>query len=136
MNVRTRRWLLAPWRQLRTRRLMHRHGHALPYDTAWALITLHATPDEAAVVRIWVHENSGGPPGIHYDNWQELSHDEQQRRRTWLQRHGRSPIQLLDLESSLVLSTGLHVLDWSLPPERSAQWTPASQPRSDDTPQS
>ncbi|MEV7863726.1 hypothetical protein AB0O86_34280 [Streptomyces hirsutus] len=114
---------------------MHRHGPTLPYDTAWALIALHTAPDEAVVVRIWARENPDGPPGIHYDNWQELSPAEQERRHVWLQRHGRSPIQLLQLEASLILSAGLHVLDWSLPPERTTQWASALEPRSDDTPQ-
>ncbi|MEU3549440.1 hypothetical protein [Streptomyces longwoodensis] len=135
MNIRTRRWLLAPWRQLRTRRLMHQHGPALPYDTAWALITLHAAPDEAAVVRIWARESPDGPPGIHYDHWYRLSRKEQQRRRTWLRRYGRSPIQLLDIEASLILSTGLHVLDWSPPPERIFGSASVPRPRSGDTPQ-
>ncbi|MFE4089054.1 MULTISPECIES: hypothetical protein [Streptomyces] len=117
MNLQTRRWLLAPLRQLRTRMLIRRHGPTLPYDTAWALITLHTTPDEAALVRAWTRENPGGPPGIHYDHWHELPWAEQQRRHAWLQRHGRSPIQLLELEAGLILSTGLHVLDWSRPPE-------------------
>lgn len=39
MNVRTRRWLLAPIRQWRTHQLIRRHGPSLDYPTAWALIT-------------------------------------------------------------------------------------------------
>ncbi|MFZ4302278.1 hypothetical protein ACOZE3_30765 [Streptomyces cinereoruber] len=95
---------------------MKHHGPSLPYDTAWALIALRTAPDEALLVRAWAKENPSGPPGIHYDHWHQLSRTEQQRRRTWLQRHHRSPIQLLNLEASLILSTGLHVQDWNLPP--------------------
>ncbi|MGW6890349.1 hypothetical protein [Streptomyces chartreusis] len=114
---------------------MHRHGPTLPYDTAWALITLHAVPDEAALVRSWARENGDGPPGVHYDSWHELSPAERKRRRSWLQRHGRSPVQLLQLETSLIHSTGVYVLDWSLPPERSTQHMGTPQRRSDDTQQ-
>lgn len=135
MKVHTTRWLLAPLRQLRTRRLMNRHGTTLPYDTAWALITLQRTPDEASFVRTWARENPDGPPGVHYDNWQALSPAEQHRRRAWLQRHGRSPIQLLHLEAGLILSTGLHVLDWSPPPPHTEQCLPIPRPRSGDAQQ-
>ncbi|WP_406490469.1 hypothetical protein OHB06_51795 [Streptomyces sp. NBC_01604] len=113
---------------------MHQHGPTLPYDTAWAIITLLTAPDEAALVRIWARENRNGPAGVHYDNWHELSPAERKRRRSWLQRHGRSPVQLLQVEASLILSTGLHVLDWSPPPEDTAQRTAKTQHRSDDTP--
>ncbi|MGC5040030.1 hypothetical protein ACPXCS_32260 [Streptomyces sp. DT190] len=116
MNYRTTRWLLAPLRQLRTRRLMAQHGPALPYDTAWALITLHTAPDETALVRAWANEHPG-TPGVHHDYWHKLSSTEQRRRRAWLQRNGHSPIQLLGLDPLLVHSTGLHVLDWGRPPE-------------------
>jgi hypothetical protein len=121
MNLQANRWLFAPLRQLRTRALMRRHGPTMPYDTAWALITLHSAPEESTFLRAWVQENPGGPPGVHYDFWNSLSQAEQQRRQTWLRRHGRSPVQLLQLEASLILSTGLHVLDWSPLPEHTTQ---------------
>lgn len=44
MNVRTRRWLLAPIRQWRTHQLIRRHGPSLDYPTAWALITWPRPP--------------------------------------------------------------------------------------------
>ncbi|WP_046497403.1 hypothetical protein [Streptomyces odonnellii] len=102
-------------RQLRTRRLMAQHGPTLAYHTAWALITLHNAPDETALVRAWTRENPNTAPGIHYDHWPTLSQAEQQRRLRWLRRHGRSPIQLLQLDASLIHSTGLHVPDWGCP---------------------
>lgn len=117
MNHRTTRWLLAPLRQLRTRRLMAQHGPALPYDTAWALITLHTAPEETDLVRAWAGEHPHSAPGVHHDHWHQLSGTEQRRRRTWLQRHGYSPIQRLSLDQRLIHSTGLHVLDWGHPPE-------------------
>lgn len=131
MKPRTARWLLAPLRQLRALRLMKRHGPSLSYDTAWALITLHTAPDETPLIRSWARENPGRAPGVHYDRWHDLSKTEQQRRRTWLQRHNRSPIQLLNLEAGLIFSTGLHVLDWGLPPQPSAQHSATPQPRPD-----
>lgn len=129
MNRRTSRWLLAPIRQGRTLRLVQQHGPSLPYETAWALITLHTSPDETDLVRAWARENPGGPPGIHRDNWRHLPYKEQQRRKGWLRRHGHSPVQLLRVEASLVMSAGLHVLDWGLPPPtRSSALRPATAP--------
>jgi hypothetical protein len=115
MNRRTTRWLLAPLRQLRTRQLMAQHGPTLPYDTAWALITLHTASEETSLVRAWAGEHPDTTPGVHYDHWHKLSSTEKRRRRSWLQRHGHSPVQLLGLDPLLVHSTGLHVLDWGLP---------------------
>lgn len=129
MNLRTARWLLAPLRQLRTQLLMNRHGPTLPYDTAWALITLHTAPDETELVRAWTRENPSGPPGVHYDHWHELSPAEKGRRHAWLQRHKHSPVQLLRLDASLILTTGLHVLDWSRPPQHADQYSSTRQPR-------
>ncbi|MFE1947085.1 hypothetical protein [Streptomyces massasporeus] len=117
MNHRTTRWLLAPLRQLRTHRLMAQHGPTLPYDTAWALITLHTAPDETTLVRAWAGEHPGSTAGIQHDRWNNLSSSEQRRRRAWLRRHGHSPIQLLNLDPLLVHSAGLHVLDWGQPTE-------------------
>jgi hypothetical protein len=110
---------------------MKRHGPSLPYDTAWALITLYTAPDEAALIRAWARENPGRPPGVHYDRWENLSEKERQRRRAWLRRHGHSPIQLLHLEAGLILSTGLYLLDWSLPPERTTQHNSTAQSQPD-----
>ncbi|MGW7520410.1 hypothetical protein ACWGJ2_32995 [Streptomyces sp. NPDC054796] len=121
MTLRNRRWLLAPLRQLRTQRLIARHGPTLPYDTAWALIGLsQGSEGEGAAVRTWARENPDGPPGIHHDHWHDLSAAEQRRRRKWLQRHRHSPVQLLRLNAALIHSTGLHVLDWDRPPEETA----------------
>ncbi|TXL84702.1 hypothetical protein [Streptomyces sp. IB2014 016-6] len=96
---------------------MAQHGPALPYDTAWALITLHTAPEETDLVRAWAGEHPDSAPGVHHDHWDHLSSTEQRRRRTWLQRHGHSPIQLLSLDQRLIHSTGLYVLDWGHPPE-------------------
>ena len=113
MNLQTTRWLLAPLRQLRTRRLMAQHGPTLSYETAWALIALHSEPDEADFVRAWARHNTDAPPGVHYDRWQELTEAERQRRQRWLRHHGHSPIQLLRLDPELIKSAGIRVLDWS-----------------------
>ncbi|MFD4711932.1 hypothetical protein ACFWN5_19995 [Streptomyces sp. NPDC058430] len=136
MKLHTARWLLAPLRQLRTRRLMARHGPTLTYDTAWALITLHSAPDETALVRAWAHENPSAAPGIHYDHWHTLNQAEQQRRLGWLRRHGRSPIQLLQLDAGLIHSAGLHVLDWGRPPTPADQHhaTPPTRPQTREQP--
>ncbi|MEV0374674.1 hypothetical protein AB0I10_33650 [Streptomyces sp. NPDC050636] len=112
MNLHSRRWLLAPLRQLRTRRLMAQHGPTLPYGTAWALITLASAPDEADLVRAWATENPDGLAGVHYDHWHTLSETEQTRRKQWLHRYRHSPIRLLYLDTGLIKSTGLHVVDW------------------------
>jgi hypothetical protein len=128
MKPQTKRWLLAPVRQLRTRRLIARHGPTLPYDTAWALIALYSAPDEITLVRAWVRENPGTAPGVHYDRWHNLSEAEQQRRLRWLRRHGHSPIQLLHLDAGIIHSTGLHVLDWGHPPGPAEQHSAAPPP--------
>jgi hypothetical protein len=94
---------------------MAQHGQALPYDTAWALITLTSAPDETDLVRAWANLNSEREPGVHYDQWCELSHTEQHHRRQWLHRHGHSPIQLLRLDSELIKSAGIRVIDWGTP---------------------
>jgi len=132
MNPRTARWLLAPSRQRRTLRLIKHHGPSLSYDAAWALITLHTAPDETPLVRAWVRENPGRAPGIHYDSWEDLSKQEQQRRHRWLRRHGRSPVQLLGLEAGLILSSGLHILDWGPPSQHRPHHRPTA-PRPDTT---
>lgn len=116
MTAHTRRWLLAPLRQLRTRRLIAQHGPGLPYETAWALITLHSAPAESHFLRAYNAENADGPPGIHYDQWHTLSRAEQHRRRQWLHRHSHSPIQQLHLDPDLIKSVGIHVLDWGPAP--------------------
>lgn len=136
MNRHTARWLLAPVRQLRTRRLMARHGPTLKNDTAWALITLHNAPDETTLVRAWTRENPGAAPGIHYDHWHTLSQAEQQRRLRWLRRYGHSPIQLLELDADLIYRIGLHVLDWGRPPIPADQYhsTPLPWPQSREQP--
>ncbi|MEU4097911.1 hypothetical protein [Streptomyces sp. NPDC026673] len=106
---------------------MNQHGPTLPYTTAWALITLQTAPQETDFVRAWHRENPAGSPGVHYDHWSELSAAEQRRRNRWLQRHGRSPVQLLHLDIRLVHSAGVHVLDWGRPPESGKECRPSFQ---------
>ncbi|MFJ9718537.1 hypothetical protein ACIRPQ_21795 [Streptomyces sp. NPDC101213] len=115
---------------------MAQHGPTLPYSTAWALITLHNAPEETTLVRAWARENPSGPPGIHYDHWHELNAAEQQRRHRWLRRHGQSPIQLLRLDTSLIHSARIHVLDWGSPPQPAKRHdtTAATQPRTQRQP--
>lgn len=133
MKLHTARWLLAPLRQLRTHRLMAHHGPTLPYDTAWALITLHSAPHETALVRAWARQNPGPPPGVHHDHWHTLTTTQQQHRLTWLHRHQHSPIQLLHIDPNLIHTAELHVLDWGRPPAPTHQHhhpgqNPASSP--------
>ncbi|MFF3373515.1 hypothetical protein ACFYXF_11265 [Streptomyces sp. NPDC002680] len=116
MNVRTRRWLLAPVRQWRTHHLLRRHGPSLDYPTAWALITLAGSPDEFAYVQQATREagfTSEG--GLHFDDWNTLSMRERTRRTRWLARHGKTPIQQLNLTVGQLQRSGLRVVDWGVP---------------------
>ncbi len=116
MNVRTRRWLLAPIRQWRTRRLIHRHGPSLDYPTAWALITLDTSTYEFAYVQQATHEASPTPEaGLHHDDWNALSMRERTRRTRWFARHGKTPIQQLDITEEQLKRAGLRVVDWDVP---------------------
>jgi hypothetical protein len=116
MNVRTRRWLLAPIRQWRTHRLVRRHGLSLDYPTAWALITMATSADEFAYIQQATYE--AGPAdeaGVHHDDWNELSLRERTRRTRWLARHGKTPIQQLDVKEGQLKRAGLRVVDWGVP---------------------
>jgi hypothetical protein len=117
MNLHTRRWLIAPVRQWRTHRLLHRHGPSLDYTTAWSLIALAGSPHEFAFVRQAVQEaEPTADAGLHHDTWRTLAPRERRRRRRWLARHDSSPIQQLDITEVQILSAGLRVVDWG-PPE-------------------
>ncbi|MFG3430370.1 hypothetical protein [Streptomyces californicus] len=116
MTLRARRWLLAPLRQWRTHSLMRRHGPSLDYATAWALVTLSRNPEEFAFVRQATGEaDPHGDVGLHYDYGYTLTTRERDRRRKWLNRHGRTPIQLLNVEEIHIVNAGLRVVDWAPP---------------------
>ncbi|MDQ0761493.1 hypothetical protein [Streptomyces canus] len=116
MNQHHRRWLLAPVRQWRTRRLMAQHGPSLAYSTAWALITLATAPREVAFVQQSIRESDEpGEAGLCFDDWTELTDQEREHRRRWLSRHDRSPIQMLEIPEELLKTTGLRVNDWGEP---------------------
>lgn len=113
LGPRTRRWLLAPLRQWRTLRLIRRHGPSLDYATAWALVTLSRSPDEFAFVRQATHEAGPlGDVGLHYDDGNSLTAREHARRQRWLERHGSTPIQQLNLDELQMVNVGLRVVDW------------------------
>ncbi|MBE8473870.1 hypothetical protein [Streptomyces justiciae] len=119
MNLHQRRWLLAPIRQWRTRRLMAQHGPSLGYPTAWALITLANAPLEATFVQQWIRESDDpGEAGLSYDDWRGLTDKERERRNRWLLRHRRSPIQMLEIPDELLKRTGIRVVDWGTPDHR------------------
>jgi hypothetical protein len=116
MNVRTRRWFLAPIRQLRAHQLIRRHGPSLDYPTAWSLITLAVGADEFAYVQQAAYEADPlAQAGLHHDDWNTLSLRERTRRTSWLARHGKTPIQQLDLSEGQLKQAGLRVVDWDVP---------------------
>lgn len=95
MNVQTRRWLLAPLRRRRTYRLMGQHGPALDYATAWALIALRHASGEFDFIEQAARKGSPvGETGLRSDDWTRIGPQERDRRRRWLQHHGRSPIHV------------------------------------------
>ncbi|MBU6529582.1 hypothetical protein [Streptomyces mayonensis] len=117
MNLHARRWLLAPMRQWRTARLIHRHGPSLDYDTAWALVTLSRSPDEFAFVKQATREARPiREAGFHYDDWNSLSTRERTRRQRWLKRHGSTPLQQLQVDELQLLNAGLRVVEWGPAP--------------------
>ncbi|MBR8642146.1 hypothetical protein KEF29_29555 [Streptomyces tuirus] len=121
MNVRTRRWLLAPIRQWRTHQLIRRNGPSLDYPTAWALITLATTADEFAYVQQASREaGSLADAGLYHDDWDALSLQERSRRTRWLARHGRTPIQQLDITERQLKRAGLRVVDWGVPKDEAS----------------
>ncbi|SFD58567.1 hypothetical protein [Streptomyces aidingensis] len=117
MTQDTWRWLLAPVRQWRTRRLMARHGPALSYPTAWALITLHSCPQEVPLLCQVLREAGvrQGEGSIVPDDWRLLGARERARRSRWLRRHGCSPVRRLAIDDALIRAVGLTVTDWGPP---------------------
>ncbi|MDX2546165.1 hypothetical protein ACOT81_27445 [Streptomyces sp. WI04-05B] len=119
MSVQQRRWLLAPIRQWRTRRLMAQHGPSLTYATAFALITLATSPREVSFVQQSIRESDEPvEAGLCFDDWRELTGQERERRDRWLLRHDRSPIQMLGINGGLLKTAGLRVVDWGKPDHR------------------
>lgn len=118
MNVRARRWLLAPLRQWSALRLIRQHGPSLDYATAWALITLSRSPDEFAFVQQAIRETGPtGDTGLYYDDGKTLSARERDRRQRWLERHGRTPIQKLEIHEVQLVNARLRVIDWGPSPD-------------------
>ncbi len=116
MTVRTRRRILAPLRQWRAHHLIRQHGPSLDYPTAWALITLGTSPREFAYVQQATHEaGSTADAGLHHGGWEALTPEERTRRKQWLARRGKTPIQRLGTTPDHLKRAGLRVVDWSLP---------------------
>ncbi|AJE38711.1 hypothetical protein [Streptomyces nodosus] len=117
LSLTTVRWLLAPRRQWRTRRLRAAHGPTLPYETAWCLVALADDVGNLPYVRRRTRPVPSVPPGVMVDVWAQLEPAEQQRRRAWLTRHSRTPLHLLRVPEELIELAGLHVTEWALPPD-------------------
>jgi hypothetical protein len=117
LSLTTVRWLLAPRRQWRTRRLRTAHGPTLSYETAWCLVALADDVGNLPYVRRRTRPVSSVPPGVMVDVWTRLDPSEQQRRRAWLTRHSRTPLHLLGVPEELIELAGLHVTEWALPPD-------------------
>ncbi|MGW7351655.1 hypothetical protein [Streptomyces sp. NPDC054784] len=92
---------------------MRQHGPTLDYATAWALVTLSRSPNEFAFVQQAAPEaGTTGRVGLHYDNWNTLTPREHTRRQRWLERHGKTPIQQLNIAEMQLVNAGLRVVDW------------------------
>ncbi|MEU5284882.1 hypothetical protein N7925_03390 [Streptomyces sp. CA-278952] len=117
VSLTTVRWLLAPRWQWRTRRLRAAHGHTLSYEVAWCLIALASDVANLPYVRRRTRPVPSVPPGVMVDVWAQLDSAEQQRRRAWLTSHGRTPLHLLGIPEELIELAGLHLTEWSLPPD-------------------
>jgi hypothetical protein len=115
MRRSVKRWILSPviqWRALRFARVQ-RAG--MNVEIAWLLMALRARPDEAS----YALGASGLPksdvPGVRFDNWDDLTTRERKRRNAWLATYGRSPFQLLRVDSALLERAGVEVTDWGSP---------------------
>jgi hypothetical protein len=121
MQRSTKRWLLSPITQWRAVRFSARQGNGIDVQTAWILVRLRRNPAEAE----YVLTESGLPkspnPGVRYDDWDTLSHEERSRRRSWLARHGESPFQLLGITADFIVRAGIEVTDWGPPPDGPTQ---------------
>ncbi|MCZ0209581.1 hypothetical protein OZK63_29670 [Streptomyces sp. UMAF16] len=117
LSLTTVRWLLAPRRQWRTRRLRAAHGPTLSDEAAWCLIALADDAANLPYVRRRTRPVPSVPPGVMVDVWTQLDPAEQQRRRAWLTRHRRTPLHLLGVPEELIELAGLHVTEWALPPD-------------------
>ncbi|WP_128819302.1 hypothetical protein [Streptomyces sp. S063] len=111
------RWLLAPRWRWRARRLRADHGPALSHEAAWCLVALADDPANLPYARRRALPVPGVPPGVMVDVWAHLSTAEQQRRRAWLARHGRTPLHRLGIPEEVIELAGLHVVEWALPPD-------------------
>jgi len=119
------RWLLAPMRQWRSRRLLAAHGPTLSDMEAWCLVALAHDPADLPYVRALVtrqrmRSSAVLPPGVLLDVWAQLDTAEQRRRRTWLEKHRRTPLHRLGVPEELIELAGLRIIEWSLPPGCSA----------------
>ncbi|MFF3177968.1 hypothetical protein ACFVQ0_35715 [Streptomyces sp. NPDC057900] len=117
VSLTTVRWLLAPRWQWRTRRLRAAHGFSLSYESAWCLVALADDVANLPYVRRRTRPVPSVAPGVMIDVWARLDSAEQQRRRAWLTRHGRTPLHLLGVPEELIELAGLHITEWALPPD-------------------
>lgn len=117
VSLTTVRWLLAPRWQWRTRRLRAVHGSSLSYESAWCLVALADDVANLPYARRRTHPVPSVAPGVMVDVWARLDPAEQQRRRAWLTRHGRTPLHLLGVPEELIELAGLHITEWALPPD-------------------
>ncbi|KOX30824.1 MULTISPECIES: hypothetical protein [unclassified Streptomyces] len=114
------RWVLAPRWQWNARKLQRAHGALLSSTTAWCLVALAQDPTNVPFVQNLLArraKESHHPPGVALDCWTALRHEEQVRRRVWLARYGATPLHRLGVPEELIELSGLHVVEWRLPPD-------------------
>lgn len=112
------RWMLAPRWQWRAVRLRKAHGPSLSPMVAWCLVSLAQDPGNAPFVWSLVVRQgaSRDAPGVSLDCWAALELKEKARRSAWLGRYGATPLFRLGIPEELIEISGLHVVEWRLPP--------------------
>ncbi|MGJ7415395.1 hypothetical protein AB9128_05980 [Streptomyces cinereoruber] len=112
--------MLAPRWQWSARKLQRAHGGSLSSTTAWCLVALAHDPTNVPFVRTLLARRAKGSPrapGVALDCWAALRYEEQVRRRVWLARYGATPLHRLGVPEELIELSGLHVVEWRLPPD-------------------
>jgi hypothetical protein len=112
MRRSTKRWILSPLTQWRARRLAYLQGAGMTTEVAWLLVRLRSNPDEVSYALSASRIPRSLTPGIRYDNWDDLTDAEKNRRLKWLSIHGRSPFQTLRIEPEYLARAGIEITDW------------------------
>jgi hypothetical protein len=106
---------MSPVTQWKAHRLRKSQGAGMDANTAWILVRLSMHPEEVKFSKASRMRNLDVSPGLHFDDWRLLSLPEKRRRTAWLRRHGRSPLQRLELSEELIIRAGITVWDWGDP---------------------